>query len=609
LIIQDNIIKVVFVAKKMWVFDAFLSLINTKQSFQLVEDELSLEPEGPNEKVNKELSEAPPELQKEQTTETSKEGSEYKEVTPARKKHRNRQILKDDVLQIRKSTLKIWNDSYLSKMQDDRRRMAIRKAKRRSKNMATYFVYRSGIGNIGAGIGQTGFTHPLAQLFSGDAFLKSLQNRMDDSVAHKARGIKRSYSHSTSSNADYERRRTRIRLEEGSQIGRGDFQGLEDQDYTNIPFDLDASVELARDAVSLLEEHSTQMPWNTTQGGSIHSSLRSRAASILSTNQPGSTFKPPSLPSLDRRASRLPEASPLFGRSRLPSQGPSPGNVFTQSMGNTGVDFLPGGSSNDDNVNPMVLNSPEHINREFELFGPAAVVSTQQASSSQWLRQVLNTESENFLVFVHQAIETNRAREVAVSTGGGSRSFTATAGGEEIALTAGISFEALLPPKKNSKIVAAQAFLHVLTLANRGALRVHQEAVDEHGQDIWWGTLWLGLDSKLTATEVEPEIASVGAADEDWKKKKIRVLYLLQKKKREQKKERERDSFRNNQSFLNRAKYHRFYKKAMHIHTHTQNAYQVYKIKQARNRRHSNRRQLTSLQLLYSPLLENKINK
>jgi len=103
---------------------------------------------------------------------------------------------------------------------------------------------------------------------------------------------------------------------------------------------------------------------------------------------------------------------------------------------------------------------------EFELFGRAANVSTQTAGDSQWLQETLEEESGNFLHFVKAAL---RARKQTDAAG------TLDEADEGDAEHAGISFDTLLPPATNTRVVAAQGLLHTLSLASKGLLVVQQE--------------------------------------------------------------------------------------------------------------------------------------
>ena len=110
---------------------------------------------------------------------------------------------------------------------------------------------------------------------------------------------------------------------------------------------------------------------------------------------------------------------------------------------------------------------------EFQLHGPAAGVSTQQANNSQWLASTLEDEANNFFAFLQAEIDRRQPlaaeeqleleEDVDVDIDvHGTRKQTVT-------------FDDLLPPDRNSAVVAAQGLLHVLTLVTRGAVNVNQE--------------------------------------------------------------------------------------------------------------------------------------
>jgi hypothetical protein len=150
------------------------------------------------------------------------------------------------------------------------------------------------------------------------------------------------------------------------------------------------------------------------------------------------------LHSFGRRGSRLTSASPLIGR------GATEGEID---------DFqLPGSALAGGDFTGLTGDE------EFELFGPAAQVDTQTAAQSQWQRATLVGESANFLAFVRTAIEDldDSRRKVEEDD-------------EEDVRSGVIDFDELLPPATNSNVVAAQGFLHALTLGTRNMLNVSQE--------------------------------------------------------------------------------------------------------------------------------------
>ena len=199
------------------------------------------------------------------------------------------------------------------------------------------------------------------------------------------------------------------------------------------------------------------MPWNLS--ASIHGS---RAGSLArgapfhppssiggfpsaSAGQPSSII-PPLPGSLDRR-SRLTSASPLVGRDR---------DRFS-SMD------LPIPEAADDEIPAGADVSSLGAVDDFQLYGPAAGVTTQQAAESQWMRATLDQESNNFLEFVKVEIA---AKPVPA----------ADEEGDELAgeTKRSMFFGELLPPEKHTRTVAAQGLHHVLALATKGLLRVQQ---------------------------------------------------------------------------------------------------------------------------------------
>lgn len=207
---------------------------------------------------------------------------------------------------------------------------------------------------------------------------------------------------------------------------------------------------MGRDAPPALEDQS--FPWNASV-----SATGSRPGSIIRAfGLPSSVGRPSSLilpgggvsGSLDRRASRIASASPLLGRGQ-------------QRYSSLELPI----HEDDDELLGLQQMSASNEAEDFQLYGPAAGVSTQVAAESQWMRATLDKESGNFLEFVTTEIARRRKTS-----------------GEEDAERAdptvvqnAVLFEDLLPPLKHTKIVAAQALHHVLALATKGLINVQQD--------------------------------------------------------------------------------------------------------------------------------------
>lgn len=238
---------------------------------------------------------------------------------------------------------------------------------------------------------------------------------LDVLTGSKTAGEKRSSSGAEEEAAS---RRVRARSEQlPSEVGRGDYED-------GFEMNVEDEIEQGRDAPTPLNNRlSNLLPWNQSTG--------SRRPTGGFTSSVGGG--PGILGPVSRRGSRLVSASPLLGRG-------------TAAYGE-------------------VLEFPEHVGdidmadlEDFQLHGPAAAVDTQTAAQSQWQRNAMNTESNNFLTFVEAGVEeADQAR------------------GQDDEQIGSVEFKTLLEPGMNTRIVAAQALMHVLTLATRGLLEVAQE--------------------------------------------------------------------------------------------------------------------------------------
>lgn len=149
----------------------------------------------------------------------------------------------------------------------------------------------------------------------------------------------------------------------------------------------------------------------------------------------------------------MPSASPLVGRG--PERYSS-------------LEFPLAGDDDDDELLAGRRTSDGRALDEFQLYGPGAAVDTQTAADSQWVRSALNQEAGNFLAFVETKITAVPAP--------GDEEEDELAG--QAQSKASITFEEMLPPQENTKIVAAQALYHVLALATKSLIIVRQGPAD-----------------------------------------------------------------------------------------------------------------------------------
>lgn len=367
-----------------------------------------------------------------------------------RKPKEKKKIIADLRIELRNKDLMSFRDDYVENMAAASKAKLNHKATMHAKKNAFHFVYGTGILGIGEGIGFSKLISPL-NIFSGD----HLFSKITGELLHQspAKHTKRAHSNDDE-DQDPESKRARHAEEE---IGRGHEHDDNIFDFNHDhEHEHDHSVELGRDAPSALPDlPSSAMPWN------------------LSTSLRGASSKAASR--------RMTSASPLIGRgSVLPEQ-------FDLAPLDDEDEILYGRS--DDGASQSQskvgrLASSSHAQGfastgdedEFEAFGPAANVDTQTAGTSQWVRQALDRESNNFFEYVRNTIDEKTPDEIG-EEGEGSREKCVT-------------FQELFNEEGNSAMVAAQAFYHVLCLATKRRVWVVQDEVEgEVGGEIRIGVV------------------------------------------------------------------------------------------------------------------------
>jgi hypothetical protein len=372
-----------------------------------------------------------------------------------RKPKAKKKLALDNDLEITSGVLITWQRDYLHNTKAQKLINIHKKATAVAKKNAFHFVFGSGIMGVGEGVGSAKFTSPLA-MFSGEALLAQLTGKVAPSTVKDKtnKGTKRSHPEDDEEGSSVKRARE-------SEQGRGNYEdegfmlNMEDEPYPPNN-DHEQSVELGREAPSALQDHpSSAMPWN--QSASANSFQRGLSSSALA-HGVGSIG----------RGRRLTSASPLIGRGSA-----LPGDLehFSQLMGEDndmvmyGRDDF-GSASQASGYGGGARPSSSQAEKEFELFGVAAGVDTQTAGASQWVREALDKESNNFFEFVRNTISEKAGGEL----GNGENELASGVSGEENFVT----FEELFVPEQNSRIVAAQAFYHVLSLATKGRVWVEQ---------------------------------------------------------------------------------------------------------------------------------------
>lgn len=378
----------------------------------------------------------------------SQESSVSAEAPMKKKKAKKERTIKSDqssVIPTRE--ISQWQKEYIQNMEASTIVRVKHQATLLAKKNAFHYVYGSGISDVGGGVGSSKLVSPLA-MFSGAALFANLTGKPIVEPKSKKRPT-------PASPGDDRAPHKRAREDE---IGRGEH---DDENVFNVDDDQygDHSIEIGRDAQGAMADHPpSAMPWNMSS--SLHSHQRGHSSSVRGRigvlgSRRGSVK--------DRRLT-----SPLIGRgSNLPGEL----DLFSQMMNEDEMvmygrsDDGLGDSSHVAGLPPGFGPSSQvgHAD-DFEMFGAAADVDTQTASSSQWMKDIMDRESGNFFEYVKNTIDEKSGDELGDAAEAEDRSVT---------------FAELFATTSNTSIVAAQAFYHVLTLATKRRVWVEQDVDGE----------------------------------------------------------------------------------------------------------------------------------
>ena len=364
---------------------------------------------------------------------------------PQRRVRQPKQLQVDERAELTNRQLSEWGTNYLANMTALSLAKEQNKSVAQAKKNAAFWILGQGIGGIEVNFGDDHFEHPLS-IFSGQNLLDALGRGQRSPT-----GSKRARSESADLDDEEEGRRVRPRGEDEEQVARGEegpMFGFDEEGILGQGDDYQIESEVGRQAPSSLRDQSSAMPWNlSSRAGSVQ--RLGSAGPAMSSGVGGAGGLPIGPPSvLSRRGSRLTSASPLHSKApRLPSLAieDDPSGAYDEGI-------LPG----DDNY--PGLEGEMNIDDDFELYGPSAAVDTQTAAQSQWLKNTLENEAYNFLNFLETQI--------------GERGMEWEDDAGEIN---SITLDELLPPTENTKVVGAQAMLHVLALTTKGLIEVEQE--------------------------------------------------------------------------------------------------------------------------------------
>ncbi|KJK82671.1 hypothetical protein H634G_01808 [Metarhizium anisopliae BRIP 53293] len=361
------------------------------------------------------------------TTETTETG---KAAAPYRASHRRRfPEMLDQELRVPRDEFRGWTEDYATNMLAARNKIkATTQAK--AKQNALAFLYWKGIAQVGNFQRDFGVNHPLAHEFAGTALKAHILGlNVDDIEDINPKKGRRRKSPEAFGHGNDNTRNVRQRIDE-DEFARGEAAAPAD----GLDLGHDSAPELGLEAGAALEDkHSSSlMPW----------SRQGSAAPGSAPRAPGSAHKSVAAP------------SPLHGRGR----GSLIGSVERQSdpiegsLGVVGFDSQLSSMDFDQGLLTLNLGAADDI-----------LPSTQG----------LDTSSQRFLTYVANQV----AADDALGARGPQQKYW-------------IDFDSLASPIVHTKAIAAQAFLHVLSLATKGVISVEQEGIQDKQP---FGALRVGL--------------------------------------------------------------------------------------------------------------------
>ncbi|OHX00547.1 rad21 rec8 N terminal domain-containing protein [Colletotrichum incanum] len=366
----------------------------------------------------------------------SPEGGRSDQAAAPSKKRRRVLKLDNDSTTISRSVLKSWQEQYVN---NAKRLISKRKGitQIQARSNAYFFTFGQGIAGIGRSTGIPGTNYPLADVFAGNGLrdiiygLPSAEERGIQTPSPKGRRRRATEAFDEVSDV-HEDRNVRPRVDETPQQGRS----MDDVGDYSMMFGDESMPEMGMEAAQPMEEHpsSSMMPWNRTPSVGPGSSVITHSAQRHD------------------QANRQKSAS-LRGSSVPPFE------LLHDALGS--------------DLGAM----PASQNLEPEGLYPAGIVINAQEDNkndSQWMRSTLDTASGEFLQW---------AEEEAKKTG-------QIKGGDNKENRRWVEFDDLIEPAKQNRVVAAQAFYHVLSLATKNAISVEQQV--ESMQPF--GPIRIGLD-------------------------------------------------------------------------------------------------------------------
>ena len=141
--------------------------------------------------------------------------SEFAEAPLQRRRPRPRVLQFDQTQELRGADMNAWKEDYLTNMADASSMRKIHRAPSLAKKNAAIWVTGLGIGGVGIERSISNVRHPLG-IFAGEAMMEMLTG------VKSAPGRKRAHDTDSEGETDIEARRTRIREDDGQEIGLED---------------------------------------------------------------------------------------------------------------------------------------------------------------------------------------------------------------------------------------------------------------------------------------------------------------------------------------------------------------------------------------------------
>ncbi|KAL6796944.1 Rec8 like domain-containing protein [Trichoderma sp. SZMC 28012] len=364
----------------------------------------------------------------------------------ARSRRTNPDTIIDARITLHRQVIKDWEPNYAANMASVLgQQQKSTTTKGQAKKTAMALLYDYGIAHVGAYQNAAGLVHPLAADFVGISLKARLQGREPDEIEQsepKKRGRRRKSDEAFEDEQNAEERNMKQRVEEEVELGRGENRDAHDDAY--IMFDDHSIPEIGMDAAPPMEDRhsSSMMPWSRPGSAVPGSSVRGSAQKSKVTPSP--LFNRGSaLGTIDRHSD---PAEPLFGMDDFGSHDSS-----------------------------------------FQLGGPVGPLDFDQ-DNTQVSTQGLDVNSQNFMEYVtEQAAKTGVIHD------------------RDPKGRRWIKFEELAETGTHSKAVAAQAFLHVLSLATKRIISVHQEGAAAMEP---FGTIRIGINAALGGEMDDAEMES-----------------------------------------------------------------------------------------------------